>query len=124
MNSVLYPMQLREVHLRYRQQYLGNTAWVAWLGKINGTNHVFITVSRDNVQTFEKPVRLSPQNSGNATNLQLGVTDSGRFVNLAWQGTVNGNRTIFFSNSMNFGQDFKTYPLNLPNDGNARESRT
>ncbi len=100
---------------------VGNTAWVAWLGKINGTNNVFITVSRDNLKNFEEPVILSTQGGGNATNLQLGVADSGRFVDLVWQGNVNGTNTIFFSNSMNFGQDFKTYPLNQPGDGNARD---
>ena len=98
---------------------IGDTAWGAWLGKVNGTNHVFITVSRDNMKTFEEPIILSPPNGGNATNLQLGVTDSGRFVDLTWEGSVNGTNTIFYSNSMNFGQDFKTYPINLPNEGDA-----
>jgi hypothetical protein len=101
----------------------GDSAWVAWLGKISGTNHVFITVSRDAGSTFDKPLQISAEDGGNATNLQLGASDSGRFVDVAWEGEINGTSVIFFSNSMNFGQDFKTYPLNYqptnPELGNA-----
>ena len=98
----------------------GDSIYVAWLGEANGTNGAFLAVSRDNGATYEKPVQLSPENSGNITDLQIGVTDSGRFVDLAWQETPNnGTSRVFFSNSMNFGQDFKTYPLNLPTNGSA-----
>jgi hypothetical protein len=105
---------------------VGNTTWIAWQGKIEGINRVFLTVSFDAGTTFTEPVLLSHPNGGNASNLQLGLSDSGVYVFAAWQEADPANNAtsrIIFSSSMDYGRTFKTYSLNLPSDGNATDPR-
>jgi hypothetical protein len=105
---------------------VGNTTWIAWQGKIEGINRVFLTVSFDAGTTFTEPVLLSHPNGGNASNLQLGLSDSGLYVFAAWQEADPANNAtsrIIFSSSMDYGRTFKTYSLNLPSDGNATDPR-
>jgi hypothetical protein len=99
-----------------------NTTWIAWEGKIDGINRIFLTVSFDGGAKFSEPVLLSHPNGGNASNLQLGLSHSRTYVFAAWQEadpTNNGTSRIIFSSSMDYGRTFKTYSLNLPSDGNA-----
>jgi hypothetical protein len=102
----------------------GYITWVAWLGKTNGTNHVFLTGSFDGGMNFTEPVQLDPVDAGNASKLQLGLSDDGQFIFVVWQDTnpINGTSRIFVSSSMDYGKSFKTYPLNVPGDGNARDA--
>lgn len=100
----------------------GNTTWIAWEGKVEGINRIFLTVSYDGGSTFTEPVLLSHPDGGNATDLQLGLSDSGIYVFAAWQEADpadNATSRIIFSSSMDYGRTFKTYSLNLPSDGNA-----
>jgi hypothetical protein len=104
----------------------GNTTWIAWQGKIEDINRIFLTGSFDAGTTFTEPVLLSHPNGGNASNLQLGLSDSGVYVFAAWQEADPANNAtsrIIFSSSMDYGRTFKTYSLNLPGDGNATDPR-
>lgn len=103
----------------------GNETFVVWLGKIEGTNHVFFSVTRDGGANYTQPLELSPPNSGNASslnasNLQLAVYDS--YVDVVWQSTnpTNGTSNIIGSVSMDNGHTFKTYQIN-PEGTNARD---
>jgi hypothetical protein len=103
----------------------GNETFVGWLGKIDGINRVFFSLTRDKGLTYTQPVELSPPNSGNASsgnasNLQLAVYDS--IVDLAWQSTnlTNGMSSIIGSVSMDDGLTFKTYQINVKGT-NARD---
>jgi hypothetical protein len=102
----------------------GNNTWVAWQGNIEGINRVFITESADGRKNFSSPFQLSPSVAGNASNLQLGVSDSGESVYVAWQDTnITDSKTrVFLSSSMDGGKQFRTYPLNA-GDVNATDPR-
>jgi hypothetical protein len=107
----------------------GNTTWIAWQGKIEGINRIFLTGSFDAGTTFTEPVLLSHPNGGNASNLQLGLSEGRQYVFAAWQeedpadpaNGFNVTSRIIFSSSMDYGRTFKTYSLNLPGDGNATD---
>lgn len=89
----------------------GNKTFVVWLGKIDGINHVFFSVTRDRGFTYTQPVELSPPDGGNASNLQLAVYDS--IVDVVWQSTnlTSGISSIIGSVSMDGGSTFKTYQI-------------
>ena len=104
----------------------GNMTWVAWqASKADGLNRVFLAVSFNEGYNFTDPIQLSPPNAGNATELQLAITDDGSEVFVVWQDTniTDGKRTVYYSTSMNWGQDFKSYSLNLPGEGEFIEPR-
>lgn len=103
----------------------GNETFVVWLGKIDGINHVFFSVTRDKGAHYTPPLELSPPSignasSGNASNLQLAVYDS--IVDVAWQSTdlTSGNSSIIGSASMNNSLQFKTYKIS-PEGTNATD---
>jgi hypothetical protein len=103
----------------------GNETFVVWLGKIEETNRVFFSVTRDKGANYTQPIELSPPNSGNASNLnasnlQLAVYDS--YVDVVWQSTdpTNGTSNIIGSVSMDNGHTFKTYQINAEGT-NARD---
>jgi hypothetical protein len=93
--------------------------WMAWQGKIKESSHIFAAMSNDSGSNFTPPFELTNSNitNGNLSNLQLGVTSNGSEVFLAWESKniTSGIRSIFFSTSTDYGQTFRTYPLNDPN---------
>jgi hypothetical protein len=97
----------------------GNTTWVGWLGNVNGTNNVFLTVSVDGGNSFLPPANvtvLSGNQTGNASNLSVGASSDGKEVYAVWKGTnQNGTNMVFYSSSMDSGKEFKTYPISSPN---------
>jgi hypothetical protein len=106
--------------------------WVAWIASAANNNstsisnltsgdNVMISVSRDNGEKYESPLQLTPEEAGQLSNLQLVTSDSGRYVDLIWLDQLNSTSTLYLSVSSNFGQDFKTYPLTLPNFVNASD---
>lgn len=99
----------------------GNITWLGFQGNLEGINQIFASLSLDGGKNFSDPFRLSASNAGNASNLQLGVSEDGNFVYVAWQETnmTTGINRIMLSSSMDGGREFKTYTLNPPGDGNA-----
>jgi hypothetical protein len=75
----------------------GNSIYVAWLGNINGINHVFMTISNDNGLSFTNPVELTSKDSGNATKLDICAASN--IVSTAWQekNSTSGGSGIFGS---------------------------
>ncbi len=103
----------------------GNITWLGFEGNIGGINHIFVSLSNDSGKNFSEPFQLSAPNAGNASQLQVGVSENGNFVYVAWQETnmTTGKNRIMLSSSMDGGREFKTYTLNPPGDGNAIEPR-
>lgn len=99
----------------------GNTTWIAWEGNVNGNNKIFIKVAYNESLIFTPAVELSAPDAGNASKLQLGTSDDGNLVYATWQDTdiTTGKNRIFVSSSMNGGEEFRTYTLNLPGDANS-----
>ena len=66
---------------------------------------------------------MNPDDAGNASKLQLGLSDDGQFIYVTWPDTspINGTSKIFVSSSMDYGKSFKSYPLSVPGDVNARD---
>jgi hypothetical protein len=98
----------------------GNTTWVAWLGKVNGSNNVFLSVSSDGGNTFLQPNNvtiLSNATGGNASKLSLGVSTDAKNVYAVWRSTnlETGQNVIIYRSSMDSGEEFKTYPISSPN---------
>jgi hypothetical protein len=98
-----------------------NTTWVAWEGNVNGTNKIFLKVSYNESLIYTPAVELSDPKAGNASKLQLAASDDGTLVYATWQDTnmTDGKNRIFVSASMNGGEEFKTYTLNLPGDADS-----
>lgn len=101
----------------------GNETFVVWLGEIEGTDHIFFSVTRDKGANYTQPIELSPPGNAsnqNVSNLQLAVYDS--YVDVVWQSTdlTNGSSNIIGSVSMDNGHTFKTYQIN-PEGTNARD---
>jgi hypothetical protein len=103
----------------------GNITWLGFQGNLEGINLIFLSLSLDGGKNFSEPFRVSAPNGGNASNLQLGVSDDGNFVYTTWQETnmTTGINRIMLSSSMDGGREFKTYTLNPPGDGNAVDPR-
>jgi hypothetical protein len=93
----------------------GNSIYVAWMGKINGTNHVFVTISNDNGRSFTNPVELTSKDSGNATKLD--ICASGNIISTAWQekNSTSGKSGVFGSISYNKGDTFTTSQISAGN---------
>ncbi|MGH9924371.1 MAG: hypothetical protein ACRD5B_03245 [Nitrososphaeraceae archaeon] len=99
----------------------GNTTWIAWEGNVNGTNNIFLKVSYNESLIFTPAVKLSSPDAGNASKLSLAASEDGNLVYAAWQDTnlTTGKNRIFVSSSMNGGEEFRTYTLNLPEDADS-----
>jgi hypothetical protein len=96
----------------------GNETFIAWLAEIDGTNRVFLSITRDEGANYSEPKELSRPSVGNASstnasNLQLAVYDS--YVDVVWQSTdlTTGTSNIIGSVSMDNGYTFKTYQINV-----------
>ncbi|MBA3285065.1 MAG: hypothetical protein H0U27_08405 [Nitrosopumilus sp.] len=99
----------------------GNTTWVAWEGNVNGTDKIFLRVSYNQSLLFTPAVELSDPKAGNASKLQIAASEDGNLVYATWQDSniETGKNRIFVSASMDGGQEFKTYTLNLPGDADS-----
>ncbi len=106
-----------------RTAVAGNTTWVAWEGNVNGTNRIFLKVAYNESLMFTPAVELSAPDSGDASNLQLAASENGHLVYAAWQDTnlTTGKNRIFVSASMDGGEEFRTYSLNLPGDSDSTD---
>ncbi|WP_222424901.1 hypothetical protein [Candidatus Nitrosocosmicus arcticus] len=99
----------------------GNTTWTAWQGNVDGINKIFAKVSYNESLVFTPAVQLSEQVAGNASKLELDVSENGNLVYAVWQDSniTTGKNRIMVSASMDGGGNFSTYTLNTPNDADS-----
>jgi hypothetical protein len=87
--------------------------YVVFQTKLNGTDHVFLTMIRDPEITrgaaFSEPVELTPAHHGNISHLQIAADIDNAFA--VWQdyNSTTGLSSIFVSSSMDSGEIFRTY---------------
>jgi len=92
----------------------GNTTYVAWLGKVNQTNHLWLSLSRNNGLNYTSPVELSPNNTGDVSNVQIFAGNN--TATLVWQSTnlATGTSAIYGGRSYD-GYHFTTLKLSSGN---------
>jgi hypothetical protein len=92
----------------------GNITYVAWLGKVNQTSHLLLSLSRNQGLNYTSPVELSPNNTGDVSNVQIFAGNN--TVTLVWQSTnlATGTSAIYGSRSYD-GNHFTTLKLSSGN---------
>lgn len=107
-----------------------NTIFASWIGNINGTYHVFLSVSRDKGRTYSAPIELTSNVSSTAGNPDpparpvianlSNVCYNGTEVSLVWQQfNSTSNRyevwgSISNDSGMNFRPEDKLAPSSIP----------
>jgi hypothetical protein len=73
----------------------GNTAYVSWIGKFNGTNYPYssLILNLDNQSMYVKAVRLSLEETRGSSGLYVTSSDSGGYV--AWDSNSLSDRVTF-----------------------------
>jgi hypothetical protein len=97
--------------------------WLAFLGNKSGQTDVYLKKSTDGGESFALLAKLNNSTAGIPSKMQLETSDTGQLVYLVWENynPVDNKRSVWVSSSLDAGQTFKTYSLNLPSDGNGYE---
>lgn len=92
----------------------GNTTYVAWLGRVNQTNHLLLSLSRNQGLNYTSPIELSANSTGDVSNVQIFARN--HTVTLVWQSTnlATGTSAIYGSRSHD-GYHFTTLKLSKGN---------
>jgi hypothetical protein len=102
-----------------QQASSNGTTYVVFQTKLNGTDHVYLTIIRDAGITpgasFSEPVELTPAQHGDISHLQIAADLDKAYT--VWQdyNSTNGLSNIFVSSSMDSGNMFRTYRANNNN---------
>jgi hypothetical protein len=98
-----------------------NIVWLAFLDNKSSHTDVFVQRSNDSGDNFPTLAKLNNSTAGIPSKLQLDTSDDGKLVYLAWENynPVDNKTSIWVSSSLNAGNTFRTYSLNVPSDGNG-----
>ena len=98
-----------------------NIVWLAFLANHSGQTDIYIQRSNDSGHDFPSLAKLSNASTGIPSELQLDTSDNGKLVYLVWESyTPSDNKTrIWVSSSLDAGNTFRTYSLNVEGDGNG-----
>jgi hypothetical protein len=98
----------------------GRNLYVAYSDDEAGKLDVIVSASRDFGETFDPPINLSMNLTGNSTNPEIGAADDLAFIVFENDGVGNGD--IFFGISSTAGQNWTIY--NISNSTEASYDST
>jgi hypothetical protein len=91
------------------------TSFVAFLSESvnNKTNYVYLSITGDLLNHFQGPLRLSTPAGGNASHIQIAANGSNAFVVWAEKSLTTHINSIWASSSMDSGNTWRTWRVNL-----------
>jgi hypothetical protein len=96
-------------------------SYVAFLSEStqNKTNYVYLSITRDLLNHFQGPLRLSTPTAGSASQIQIAANGPDAFV--VWQefNKTTGLNSIWASSSMDSGNSWRTWRVSLGGELNA-----